>query len=71
MLTKLVQETKGKTLEELDQIFSVPTHIHAGYGLRQIPYFFNRYIFRRKVEPEDLYARQEKNDNTLEQMAVV
>jgi hypothetical protein len=32
-------ETKGKTLEELDQVFSVPTHVHAAYGLRQIPYF--------------------------------
>lgn len=48
-------ETKGKTLEELDQVFSVPTSKHAAYGLRQIPYFFNRYIFRRKVEPEILY----------------
>jgi len=48
-------ETKGKTLEELDQVFSVPTHVHAAYGLRQVPYFFNRYIFRRKVQPERLY----------------
>ncbi|KAI9879434.1 MAG: hypothetical protein M1830_008565 [Pleopsidium flavum] len=48
-------ETKGKTLEELDQVFSVPTHVHAAYGLRQIPYFFQRYLFRRHVEPERLY----------------
>jgi len=50
-----VPETKGKTLEELDQVFSVPTREHAAYGLRQIPYFFNRYIFRKNVEPERLY----------------
>lgn len=50
-------ETKGKTLEELDQVFSVPTHVHAAYGLRQIPYFFQRYVFRRHVEPERLYER--------------
>ncbi|KAF2016999.1 putative MFS sugar transporter [Aaosphaeria arxii CBS 175.79] len=50
-------ETKGKTLEELDQIFSVPTHIHARYGLRQIPYFFKRYILWQNVEPEKLYER--------------
>jgi hypothetical protein len=53
------QETKGKTLEELDQIFSVPTRVHAAYGLRQIPYFFKRYIFRRDVQPERLYDMEE------------
>ena len=53
-------ETKGKTLEELDQVFSVPTHVHAAYGLRQIPYFIQRYIFRRNVEPEILYQREEE-----------
>ncbi|KAF2256823.1 hypothetical protein BU26DRAFT_527085 [Trematosphaeria pertusa] len=58
-------ETKGKTLEELDQIFSVPTHIHAAYGLRQVPYFFNRYIFRRKVEPERLYEREYHDENEV------
>ncbi|KAF1991320.1 putative MFS sugar transporter [Aulographum hederae CBS 113979] len=55
-------ETKGKTLEELDQVFSVPTHVHMGYGLRQVPYFFQRYIFRRKVEPERLYEREQYHD---------
>jgi hypothetical protein len=52
-------ETKGKTLEELDQVFSVPTHVHAAYGLRQIPYFFSRYFLRRHVEPERLYERED------------
>lgn len=52
-------ETKGKTLEELDQVFSVPTHVHAAYGMRQIPYFFQRYVFRRHVEPERLYERDD------------
>ncbi|KAI9675091.1 MAG: hypothetical protein M1817_001499 [Caeruleum heppii] len=54
-----VPETKGKTLEELDQVFSVPTHVHAAYGLRQLPYFVQRYIFRRHVEPERLYEKEE------------
>lgn len=49
-------ETKGKTLEELDQVFNVRTQDQAAYGLRQIPYFFKRYVFRRRVEPPDLYA---------------
>lgn len=54
-------ETKGKTLEELDQVFSVPTHVHAAYGLRQIPYFFNRYFLRRNVQPEILYQREDED----------
>ncbi|KAG8531043.1 uncharacterized protein KY384_004400 [Bacidia gigantensis] len=56
-------ETKGKTLEELDQVFSVPTHEHAAYGLRQIPYFFQRYLFRRHVEPERLYERDDSAED--------
>ena len=56
-------ETKGKTLEELDQVFGMPTHAHAAYGLRQIPYFIQRYLLRRHVEPERLYEREEGHDN--------
>jgi hypothetical protein len=48
-------ETKGKTLEELDQVFNVPTRLHAAYGFRQIKYFINRYLLRRNVQPEVLY----------------
>jgi hypothetical protein len=59
LLLMLMPETKEKTLEELDQVFSVPTTFHASYGLRQIPYFINRYIFRQKVRPEVLYERED------------
>lgn len=55
-------ETKGKTLEELDQVFSVPTHLHAAYGLRQIPYFFRRYVLFQKVKPEILYERETEEE---------
>jgi hypothetical protein len=48
-------ETKGKTLEELDQVSSVPRRFHARYGLRQLRYFFMRYLLRRDVRPEVLY----------------
>jgi hypothetical protein len=54
-----VPETKGKTLEELDAVFSVPTRTHAAYGLRQIPYFFGRYILRKPLKPEELYLRDD------------
>lgn len=50
-----VPETKSKTLEELDQVFSVRTRDHAAYGARQVPYFFKRYILRQDVKPENLY----------------
>ena len=55
-------ETKGKTLEELDQVFGVPTHLHAAYGLRQVPYFFRRYLLRQHVEPERLYEKETVSD---------
>lgn len=53
-------ETKGKTLEELDQVFSVPTRFHAAWGLRQIPYVIKRYVFRQKgIKPEVLYENED------------
>jgi hypothetical protein len=36
----------------------VPSHVHAAYGLRQIPYFFGRYVLRRDLKPEILYERE-------------
>ncbi|KAG9235481.1 hypothetical protein BJ875DRAFT_494998 [Amylocarpus encephaloides] len=50
-----VPETKGRTLEELDQVFSVRTRDHAAYGGRQFFYFFRRYLLRQDIQPEDLY----------------
>ncbi|PSR90503.1 and other transporter-domain-containing protein [Coniella lustricola] len=45
-----VPETKGKTLEELDSVFSVPLRRHAAYGGRQFIYFFQRHVYRRHVD---------------------
>ena len=41
-------ETKGLSLEELDQVFSVPTSTHAAYQLKALPKNVMRHIFRRK-----------------------
>ncbi|EEH42377.2 uncharacterized protein PADG_07197 [Paracoccidioides brasiliensis Pb18] len=41
-------ETKGKTLEELDQVFSVPTMVHAKYGVAELVYVFRKYLLRQK-----------------------
>ena len=59
LILLLMPETKEKTLEELDQVFSVPTHVHVLYGLRQIPYFIKRYLLWQDVEPERLYEQEE------------
>ena len=50
-------ETRGRTLEELDYVFSVPTIKHASYQLTEwLPWFFKRYILRIKsARREPLY----------------
>lgn len=63
LILMFMPETKGKTLEELDQVFSVPTKFHAKYGLRQIPYFFKRYVLRKPVQPEILYEQDNSSAN--------
>ncbi|KAF9004952.1 hypothetical protein BDZ89DRAFT_1095624 [Hymenopellis radicata] len=42
-------ETKALSLEELDQVFSVPTHIHAAYQIKALPHNIKKYIFRMQV----------------------
>ncbi len=44
-----VPETKEKTLEELDSVFSVSLRAQMRYGLDQFVFFFRRYIFRQDV----------------------
>ena len=42
-------ETKQRTLEELDQIFSVPVDVFARYQLTEwLPWFFKRYVLFQK-----------------------
>ncbi|KIY45000.1 hypothetical protein FISHEDRAFT_67245 [Fistulina hepatica ATCC 64428] len=54
----LLPETKNLTLEELDSVFSVSNRVHAKYQTRMIPYYVERYFFRRKVEKEPLYEHE-------------
>ena len=51
-----VRETKGRTLEELDQVFAVPLTVHAAYGLRQIPYGIKKFLLFQNPTPEELYS---------------
>jgi hypothetical protein len=46
-----VRETKQLTLEELDQVFSVPTRSFISHELFVwLPYFVRRHILRQKIE---------------------
>ncbi|KAE8549628.1 hypothetical protein EYB25_008150 [Talaromyces marneffei] len=44
-------ETKALTLEELDQVFSVPTWKHASYQLKNAIWHVRVWVFRQKLEP--------------------
>ncbi|WRT67286.1 uncharacterized protein IL334_004253 [Kwoniella shivajii] len=48
-------ETKGWTLEELDQVFSVPTSKHASYQLYNAKWHIQHYIFGSKQPHRPLY----------------
>lgn len=44
----LVPETKSRSLEELDAVFSVSTRAQMRHGMQEVPYFFKKYVLRRK-----------------------
>ncbi|KAI4169072.1 MAG: hypothetical protein LQ343_005935 [Gyalolechia ehrenbergii] len=43
-------ETKERTLEELDQVFSLKTTDHARYYFGMLPWYFRKYVLRGDVE---------------------
>ncbi|KAF7557181.1 hypothetical protein G7Z17_g863 [Cylindrodendrum hubeiense] len=50
MIFCFVRETKQLTLEELDQVFSVPTKDFISYETKVwLPYFIKRHILRQKI----------------------
>jgi hypothetical protein len=61
-----VPETKALTLEELDQVFSVPTGKHAKYQLGQATRWFRKYILRRDVGPKEELYRQSDEGKMME-----
>ena len=62
LILLFVRETKGKTLEELDQVFAVPARVHAAYGLRQIPYGIKKFILFQNPPPEELYQMESESE---------
>lgn len=50
-------ETKERTLEELDTVFSLRTRDHARYYLAILPWYFRKHVLRGDVEQrQPLYA---------------
>ncbi|KAI6145809.1 hypothetical protein BKA82DRAFT_26914 [Pisolithus tinctorius] len=65
LILLFVRETKGRTLEELDQVFSVPARVHAAYGLRQIPYGIKKFILLQNPTPEELYQPESESEEDI------
>jgi hypothetical protein len=68
--SRFVPETKNLTLEQLDEVFSIPTSEHVMHGLYEASYFFRRYMLRQKgcIRPiliqirddnQSVYAKEE------------
>lgn len=65
MIFCFVRETKQLTLEELDQVFSIPTKQFIGYEIKiWLPYFIKRHIFRRNIpKPPPIIEKESKSDS--------
>jgi hypothetical protein len=56
MIFLWVPETAQRTLEELSQVFAVPTRKHMKYQFdTYLPWFFGHYFLRRDFKLEPLY----------------
>ncbi|KAH8722510.1 sugar transporter-like protein [Phaeosphaeriaceae sp. PMI808] len=61
-----VRETKQLTLEEIDQVFSVPTSVYLKYESKVwLPYFIKRHILRKKVTKPALLDTQTSTIETV------
>ncbi|KAF3052998.1 hypothetical protein E8E11_010375 [Didymella keratinophila] len=65
MIFAFVRETKQLTLEEIDQVFSVPTKQFLGYELKiWLPYFIKRHLFRKNIaKPPPIIEKGERADS--------
>ncbi|KAG8167470.1 hypothetical protein KVR01_003159 [Diaporthe batatas] len=68
MIFCFVRETKQLTLEEIDQVFSVPTKSFISYELKVwLPYFIKRHIFRQKIaKPPAIIEKEAKVESVLQ-----
>ena len=68
--SQIMPETKARSLEELDAVFSVSTHEQVAHGLKQVPWFIQRYIFRRNVEMRPLIDFDKADESAVEDEVV-
>jgi hypothetical protein len=68
MIFCFVRETKQLTLEELDQVFSVPTKTYVSYETKVwLPYFIKRHILRKNIiKPPPIIEKGEREDDVLQ-----
>ncbi|KAF7305929.1 Facilitated glucose transporter [Mycena chlorophos] len=61
MIFCFVRETKGLTLEEIDQVFSIPTSEYIGYESKVwLPWFIKRYILLQNIpKPPPIIERDD------------
>ena len=58
-------ETKRLTLEELDQVFSVPVRDFSTYQVTEVlPSFIKRFLFRRKDRLRPFYPWELENEES-------
>lgn len=56
MVFLLVEETKRRSLEDLDLVFAVSKRRFMSFNLQQYgPWWIHRYIFRRRIPKPELY----------------
>ncbi|KAI5360724.1 Putative major facilitator, sugar transporter, major facilitator superfamily [Septoria linicola] len=68
MIFAFVRETKQLTLEEIDQVFSVPTKEFLAYETKTwLPYFIKRHILRKKIQkPPPIIEKGERDSSDEE-----
>lgn len=71
MIFAFVRETKQLTLEEIDQVFSVPTKEFLAYETKTwLPYFVKRHILRRRIEkPPPIIEKADRFSDEEERVA--
>ncbi|KAF2852553.1 sugar transporter-like protein [Plenodomus tracheiphilus IPT5] len=70
MIFCFVRETKQLTLEELDQVFSVPTKTYLRYETKVwLPWFVKRYVFRQKIQKPELLEKHNR-EHGIDQVVI-
>ena len=67
LILLFLPETKGYTLEELDQVFSVPTGTHAKYQVYNLGWHFRKYVLRKDEPQRQLYTFDEDSTPSEEE----